>query len=436
MEKSNKTYFYFVSYMVIISAFLPVVFNNLPPVVRSHHIWAFFWLFSVFVLKAKILLNRVIHYLMLVGFIISISLLDFFWADIKDDMKFMVLREFYEIMVAISIFVYYRMENDHIGMARLARVALYCIIVTAILSIVTSIINPFFARDIVGIADLSNQDKANVLQYERYGGGGYGFYSGLVCLFPILIYFYKYNSQSYWGKKTLFFIIVLFFVTLVRVQFFANILVAALFILLSMMASKRIIRSLVIVMVMFTILYFIPLEYYINFLQYLSSFFNKNSDVSMKFNDLALFLSTGGEVGDYSEAAIRAQRFPLLMNSFLSNPLFGGTYHNHHMFWMNKLAMFGIIGTIPFIVFLIAYIRTSIKQFNRLYTYYFLLAIFSIVTLGFTKALFGRELWYTYFVVLPFLYYNHLLKYKVVYTYKGIDKSEFPIDENRTIQPE
>jgi hypothetical protein len=398
--------------MVMISAFLPVIFVNLPPVIRSHHIWALLWLFSVIVFKFKIFKERSIQFLFILGVIVLIVFMEIYWIDIEDTMRSMLISEFYEISVALSIFAYYRIENDYIGFAKLARLTIYCIVITAIMSIITSYVNPFFARDIVGMAILSGSEKEKVLGYERLGGGGYGFYSGLVCLFPILIYFFKTSYQSYWSKGWLLFFILLFYFCLLRVQFFANILIASLFIILGVISSKKIIRSLSWLLVFLSIIYLIPASYYIDFLKYIAGFFEKNSDVYMKFNDLAVFISAGGEVGVSTETGIRAERFPLLLDSFLSNPIFGGKYHNHHMFWMNKLAMLGLVGTIPFILVLVSYVRINVKTFDKLKNYYFLLSVFSIITLGFTKALFGKELWYIYFVIMPALYYTTLLKEK------------------------
>ena len=43
---------------------------------------------------------------------------------------------------------------------------------------------------------------------------------------------------------------------------------------------------------------------------------------------------------------------------------------------------------------------------------YFLLSLLSMVALGAMKTLIGRELWYTFFIIVPGLYYLPLLKKK------------------------
>ena len=105
----------------------------------------------------------------------------------------------------------------------------------------------------------------------------------------------------------------------------------------------------------------------------------------------------------------RYARYPLLMQSFLSNPIWGGKEWNGHLFWMNKLAVYGLLGTLPFIYIIYYYVK-NIKYFDDEFSFYFLLSIFSIIGLGLMKALMGRELWYTFFIILPGFYYLQYLK--------------------------
>jgi len=109
----------------------------------------------------------------------------------------------------------------------------------------------------------------------------------------------------------------------------------------------------------------------------------------------------GGYVDVSTEVGIRAERFPLLLDSFLENPFFGGTYHNQHLYFMNKFAMLGLLGTLPFIAFLISHVKANMKYFNKVFTFYYLISLFSFIALGLFKALFGREIWYMFFLILP-----------------------------------
>jgi len=51
-----------------------------------------------------------------------------------------------------------------------------------------------------------------------------------------------------------------------------------------------------------------------------------------------------------------------------------------------------------------------LRYFDKQFAFYFLLSVFSIIALGTMKTLTGRDLWYTFFIILPGFYYLPLLK--------------------------
>jgi hypothetical protein len=396
--------------MLSISAFLPLLFTNLPPIIRSHHIWTFLWLVSLITFKTEILAQRSMFYLMIYGAIMLLLLINTIWIDIDPWNKMDITKEFYEVTVAISVIVYYRLERDFIGLANLVKWTLVFVIITGIMSIITSMINPMYARDIIGLSDVNiTGERELILSYKKYGGGNYGFASGIICLFPMLIFYYKNNERSYWDRKILILFTLVLFFTLIRMQIFANILISVVIIALSLSGSKKIIKSVILIALLSGIIILIPKQFYIDTLIYIGSWFDPNSDVYYKFNDMANFLTIGGGF-EGTGTGQRASRYPLLWESFISNPISGGKYFNGHLHWMNKLAVFGLLGTLPFAWIIGQQIRINIKNFDKEFTFYFLLSMFSIIALGCMKALGGKELWYMYFIITPGFYYLPLIK--------------------------
>ena len=132
--------------------------------------------------------------ILLYGIIIILILLNTLWIDIGEWNKRNITTEFYQIIVAISVIVYFRMEGDYTGLANLVKWTMVFFIITAIMSIVSALINPMYARNIIAISTaVSETEREQILSFEKYGGGGYGFASALVCLFPVLIYYFKRN---------------------------------------------------------------------------------------------------------------------------------------------------------------------------------------------------------------------------------------------------
>jgi hypothetical protein len=79
---------------------------------------------------------------------------------------------------------------------------------------------------------------------------------------------------------------------------------------------------------------------------------------------------------------------------------------------MNKLTIIGIFGLLFFIFIPYNFIRNNLQHFNSTYKFYYILSSLSILTYGLMKNIVGRETWYTFFIILPGLYYLPLLKNK------------------------
>jgi hypothetical protein len=414
-------HFRFIAFMLMISNFLPLIFFNLPPIIGSHHVWTIAWFASLLVFKFKILQQNLFGLVLVYGLVMILILLNTLWIDVDEWNKNQIIQEFYEITVAISVIVYFRMEGDYVGLANLVKWTMVFILITAIMSVITSFINPMYARDIIGVAEASNEQiREQILSYQKYGGGNYSFASGIVCLLPLLMYYFKHNSSSFYSKKYLVLIIIMFSIALLAMQIFANILIAAVIIAFSIAGTKNAKRGFAIVGTITAISFMIPVQVYVDLFQSLASWFSPHSDIYSKFNETAIFFATGGS---YEETGIggRAARYPMLWESFRANPLFGHYLSSlkykditlgAHLFWMNKLGVFGLLGTIPFAFIIYRFIKINLRYFDKEFAFYFLLSVFSIIGLGAMKTLIGRELWYTFFILVPGFYYLPLLKKK------------------------
>jgi len=409
-ELSINKYFRFISFMLIISVFLPLLFANLPRYVKSHHVWAVLWFVSLLVFKPYVFRNKLVLFFLIYGAVMVFLLFDTIWVNIDEWNKRQFTKEFYHIIVAISVIIYFRLEKDYLGLANLVKWTMVFIFITAIMSIVTTIINPMYARDIVGISSIDiSHERVEILSYRKYGGGGYGFASAIVCLFPMLIFYYKNSEKSYWNKRYLLLFAIIIFLTLIRMQIFANILISVVILVFSLLGRKNVVKARVYISALVVILVLIPMSFYVDIFIYVGSWFDKDSENYFKLNDMAQYIANSNK---RTAAGYRMERYPLLWESFISNPLYGGKYWNIHLFWMNKLAVYGLLGTIPFLIIIYSHIKNNLRYFDKEFAFYFLLSMLSIIALGSMKALEGRELWYVFFIIIPGFYYMPLIKKK------------------------
>ena len=412
---NKRGYFYFISFMLMISTFLPLVFFNVRFITNNIG-WTIIWFFSLIVFKPKVFQNKLLLFALLYG-VIFLILLNTLWVNVDEWNKKQITEECYYILVAISVLTYFRIEQDYFRFAKLVKWTMIFIFITAIMTIITAIIEPMFVRELNSIALIKLQSKAEtILSFRKLGGGNYGFAAAILCLFPMLIYYFKNNFKSIIKKRyILIFIIVLFF-ALLNMQLYANILISLFIIAFSIMGSKGIKKILIISSFAIAAILFIPTQFYTNILINASAWFPSDSDIHLKINDTAKFMIHGYYEG--SEIGYRSVRYPLLLKSFIAHPLLGHFVYDrtndifigYHLHWMNKLAVYGILGTIPFFYIIYNFIKGSMKYFDKEFTFYFLLSTFSIVALGLMKTLWGREMWYVFFIIVPGYYYLPLLK--------------------------
>ena len=407
----RKNYFRFLAFMLFLVIFLPVVYISLPPIIGScTFFWSPIWLFSVFILYPKVRYQKVILYILLYN-IVLVILLNTLWVEVRLWDKNLVKQEIYTFIVSISVIQYFLIARDYKGLALLVKFTLIFIGITAIMTINSSMIEPMYARYLTG-GRFSEQE---FLYFRKLGGAGYGYALSFVCLFPIMIYYYKNNSISIFSKKTILLYGALCFYAIIRTQIFANIMVAVVVILLSTLGTKKIKKSILIITIVLIIALIIPVTFYSNGLIYMSSLFDQNSETYKKLNDMAYFLVIPYSPG---EAETRIARYPLLFDAFSKSPIFGYyVTHNRvsigaggHLYIMNKLAVYGLLGFLLFILIHYFYLRSIFFYFNKEYSFYFALSLGSVIALGLMKNLVGREFWFTYFVLLPGLYYLPLLK--------------------------
>jgi hypothetical protein len=107
--------------------------------------------------------------------------------------------------------------------------------------------------------------------------------------------------------------------------------------------------------------------------------------------------------------------------TFLNSPLLGAfstgdksyNVEGGHIYWMNKLAVMGILGFIFFIQIYYRNISFYIKTIaNQEFKLYYLLSVVSFITYGLIKNIGGREAYFMLFFILPSMQFLPLLKTK------------------------
>jgi hypothetical protein len=314
----------------------------------------------------------------------------------------------------VTILYYYLTTKDYPGLTLIIKWAIFCIVITAIISIIASFINPLYARLFTSSPfEYMNTSEGSIL--FRMGVGTYSFGQGLICLLPCLIYYYKQEKKPLFTKWMLILYITFMYIALLRMQFFANILLATVVMIISMLGSKYIKLSISIVFTVISIALFIPKDFFSDVLNATSNTFDVGSENYKKMTDMAEFINT--EDLESSGTGKRLSRYPVLFETFSKNPIFGnassknpdnikGGYHLH---WMGKLSATGILGLLLFFYPHYFLIKSWFKHFKKQHAYFLGISILSFLALGFMKTIAGRDIWGTYLFIIPGMYYLSII---------------------------
>jgi hypothetical protein len=319
-----------------------------------------------------------------------------------------LLEEFYALIVFAAIFQYYRLRNDYKGFAALGKYSFYFVLITIFMSHIALFIDPMIIRT-SGSAD---KFTANQLSFFRgIGAGGYGYMQALILIVPLIFYYIKNPLQSIWPKWVWVFFLILIWLLILRANSLANVLAVGVVSLLAGFLDK--IRNYLLLLLSLTgIILLVPIETYGDYVFSIANLFDDNLFMHDKFYDFGLFITSSGT--DISTGAGgRADRYPLLFEALLQSPLFGAASKESslyvsvgaHLYWMNKLALLGIIGFSGFVFMFVKIYKSAVNLFDKQFSYYYFLSAMSFVLLGLMKAISGREPFFVMIIFIPGLYF-------------------------------
>ena len=414
--------FYYISLLLMANTFLPVVFYNLPPILSSFNLLLIIWGLLLIYFYFEILISKVMLILISSWFLFVFAI-NSIWINFDDWNHALIADDYKNIIIGVSVITYFIHSKDYINLAKLTKWSIVFIIITAIMTIFSSAIDPMYARNIIGVGSLTiESEKESVMSFKRLGGADYSMAIVFMCILPIIIYYLKNNRESIVSKRWIFIFVAILLLALIGLQIFTNILIAVLFIIFALLGMKKIRESMLILFFFITVFFIIPKNIYVDSLISVSDYFTKDSELNTKFKDFAIFIETGADIENSGNAASqRAERYPMLWETFQKSPVMGCYFDSDkngngyqelggHLYWMNKLTTTGIVGLVFFVLIFYFHIKMNLRYFNSNFKFFYLLSVVSFLSYGLFKNMGGRESWFTFFIILPGMYYLPLLK--------------------------
>lgn len=400
--KIKKTkIFVFISFLLLGEIFLFIIFEKIP-LLSSFYFLSLCWLLALFFLKLNILWDRSLLYVYFFIFIYFILMLfdiyniDFNWF----------LSEILPVFIAIAIYTYFIKVKDFKGLAIISFISLIFIFITIITSIIGLNKYPLAARELAGALSLEG-DYARIDYYRNLGIGNYGFFSCIAFMVPVIVYQIRKNK----GVLKTFLIVLLIFMLLglVRAQYATQLIIGIVGLIFAIGGTNRLKTSVVLVSLLLLIIIFIPRSFISDLLASFSNIFS-GSVLQERLYDLSIAINQGFGSTD-THAGRRAARIPFLLNEFSKSPIIGGGESTGHVFWLDRLSMYGLIGIIPWILIITYQIKFNLKNLNNEFQFYYLISIIAFIALGFYKNTGGKEVFISIFLIIPGLnYLDYLYK--------------------------
>lgn len=405
--------------ITIASTTLYILFR---PLGRELGSFAFLWapitLLLIIIKRPSTFISGPMKILFLYGIIIVGILQYTLWKYMNNWNQTRILLEFYYLIVMTSILCYYQKKWEFIKLALICKWIFIFVIITLITTNIALFFDPYVVRQSAATGGFTvNQEQI----YKLTGALNYSYAQATVCLIPILVYHIKNKKKMVFRPNVLIAILILILITQIRSQVFGNVIVATVITILSFLLSKKYTISIIIGFFISIIIVAIPNSLYSNIIYSLSLYFDPESVMHDKTLDLSKFLDNL-EFDESSEVGSRAIRYPQLIQALFAKPLLGdASYESHldiaggaHIYWMNRLTLWGIPGFLFFIFVIYKLYKYIGSLFIKSYRFYYFLSIVAYILLGLVKSVGGREPWLMLIVIIPGIYYLPLLDKKQI----------------------
>ena len=312
----------------------------------------------------------------------------------------------YPVFSAVLIHNYYVCSRDQRSYARVILATLIIIVITAIVNIYVLFRYPEVARQLFG-----DESVLGALGGPIYsiGLGTYAFTSSVSFIIPMLVAFYRVVRGT--GLR----IVIVVFIAVILVSVFmsaitAPILMAALCLLFALAGRKRLGASILISAILLLVIVIVPTSVKSDFFYSISDVVTQK-DLSRKMKDIGYVIETGIDTSNpLSTVEYRAERVPKNLAAFATNPVFGtGHEVEFHIFWLNRLAQVGLLGTLPLVLILYHHMKLCLRRSDPYFRFYMLVSLILFIVLGFMKNTSGRMFYYP-LLLIPGVYYLKYLK--------------------------
>ena len=307
-------------------------------------------------------------------------------------------NEFLAPLSCLSIINVFLYNRDFYGLKMVTVTGLVIIVVNSLFTIPIAINDPNAVRMMVDYTVGGNIDSMQF--YQKLGIASYGLVHAVPFLYPLLIYHLKTGGKKLYRLCYLVAIVVSYYM-LTKASFGTALILSTFGILCAILLSENKKRILVLVIILpFFLFLFFSDGLLVSGLNTIKPMF-EGTEIEPKINDIVSSIEYGGAEGQIGG---RRDLYNMSWNTFFRSPLLGSLDKKQaggHAYIPDRLAYFGLIGTIPLIMFFYFTFKKHYFLIERRKRIYYLTSLLLFVLLGFCKNISGIENFLYLFVFLP-----------------------------------
>lgn len=387
------------------------------PIFNRHSIIVMVWFAAVALLEPKLLFNKTMYWLYICVGLYCIGELTL-WdniSNISDSQKcYNIIVEYAWIALPITMNLHYILSNDYKGYRFVTLVALLFIFITSVTSIIGLNIYPEASRTMAVGVEARDYMFHNL--YRKMGIATYGFYIIVMILIIPMGYYLKMMKHKYLKILCVFALLISIY-SIYKGQHTTILLFAVVGFVISLFnVSKNFKTKLVITICLLVFFYSSLSESLKNIADSLPE-----SSVSVRLRDISQTIKENNyntKTSDSYFVSERLSRTEYSLDMFLASPIIGSGKASGHSFWLDRLALYGLVGFIPIIMTIISSIKLNICRFSYSYRMYYYLALSMMVLFGSIKNMSLTEIFIGFIFLMPGIYYIYNNPAKID---KGVD---------------
>ena len=408
--KNIETIFVSIFLLMTIAEFIPFAFSIrlLGMNLLNHRFWASVVVATLFISDRKIFLSKpmIVVYLYFGIYFLMESIGHYDLQGNRIGRFSWISTQHYPLAVAILLRERFMQPHMRGQLKVMMKVAFFAFLLASVTSILVIYRHPSAVRG----TEISffREDQGT---FRMLGMGGYGFFSSLPFIVPIIIYRIKHTVTSS-SSQTLFSTVQLLVVSLAS---YMAVLIAPMLLLFTALAfswlgRKRATANLTLISILILIFLLIPKVFVGQFFMSISDNVS-NTEIKRKLSDIGTTFIEGMEFVDSESQAEttveqRASRVSINLKAFFRSPFIGaGVQGDAHLYWLNLLAQFGLLGALPMFWLTYQHIKRVYFLLSEECRFYFLLSMLTFISLGLVKTITSFLTFITVFFVVPGMFY-------------------------------